>query len=100
MKHLLLRSPFRKEPALRFAHSCRSTLALFACMGLGLVTAGCGYEHGWLNPADAGRFKREPLLKPILSTLDTGYEEPNDQFTQATDVETDDLSAAEVDYVI
>src|SRR6188474_1237032 len=89
--------PLRKECALRLAQSL-SRFSLIACIAL--AAAGCGYEHGWLNPGDAGRHKKEPLLKPILSTLDTGYEEPNDQFTQAVDVEPEDLSAAEVDYVI
>src|SRR5687767_4060637 len=96
-----MRSLFRKEPALRFAHPSRlSHLSLITCVATALVAGGCGYEHGFLNPGDVGRHKREPLLKPILSTLDTGYEEPNDQFTQATDIEPQDLQAAEQDYVI
>jgi polysaccharide biosynthesis/export protein len=92
----------RKEPALRFAQCSRLPhFALLACLGVGLTAGGCGYEHGWLNPGDVGRHKKEPLLKPILSTLDTGYEEPNDQFTQAVDVDPEtDLNAAEVDYLI
>jgi polysaccharide export outer membrane protein len=88
-----------KELALRFAQRF-SPLAVLACIATAIIAGGCGYEHGFLNPADAGRYKTKPLLKPILSTLDTGYEEPNDQFTQAIDVEPEDLNAAEVDYVV
>jgi len=74
---------------------------MLACVAAGLVVGGCnGYEHGFLAPADAGRFKTEPLLKPIITTLDTGYEEPNDQFAQATDVQPDDLVASQQDYTI
>ena len=87
---------------MRFAHSSRlSKFTLLACVTAGLVAGGCnGYEHGFLAPADAGRFKNEPLLKPIITTLDTGFEEPNDLFAQATDVQPDDLVASQQDYTI
>ncbi len=88
---------------MRFAHSSRLTLSkltLLACVTTGLVAGGCGYEHGWLNPADAGRFKKEPLLRPIITTLDTGFEEPNDEFAQASDVTPDDLVAGQQDYTV
>ena len=86
---------------MRFAQSSRfSNAALIACVVAAFMAGGCGYEHGWLNPGDVGRFKKEPLLKPILSTLNTGFEEPNDQYANATDVEPADLVASETDYVI
>src|SRR5439155_10354910 len=69
-----------------------------------MVVGGCNttgdLRNGWLNPGEVGRFKKEPLLLPIVSTLDTGIEEPNDQFTQAQDVQPEDLAANEQDYVI
>src|SRR5688572_30535299 len=96
-----MRSSLRKEHALRLAHSSRlSHWTLFVCVATALVAGGCGYEHGFLNPADVGRYKKEPLLKPILSTLDTGYEEPNEQYTQSVDVEPEDLTSADQDYVV
>src|SRR5688500_12627155 len=96
-----MRSQFRKEPALRFAHSSSvSKRALIMCIAAAMVAGGCGYEHGWLNPAAVGRHKKEPLLKPILHTLDTGFEEPNDQFAQATEIEPEELNAQEQDDVV
>jgi polysaccharide export outer membrane protein len=69
-----------------------------------LAGAGCdSFGHlgnGFFNPAEMGRFKREPLLLPIVSTLDTGIEEPNDQFAKAEDVKPEDLVSTNQDYLI
>src|SRR4029450_6574641 len=80
----------RKERALRFARILRISpkFALTACLGaMLLAAAGCGatgnLANGCLNPGELGRFKKEPLMMPIVSSLDTGVEEPNDQFAQA-----------------
>src|SRR5438067_7775241 len=75
---------------------------------LGFVTAaalivGCThhpFENGFLDPSEVGRFKKEPLLRPILNSLETGIEEPNEEFATATDVRPEDLAAAPTDYVI
>ncbi len=79
-------------------------LALAACLAAALAAGGCDtfghLENGWFNPAEVGRFKKEPLLLPVVQTLDTGIEEPNDQFTQAQDVKPEDLTANETDYVV
>jgi protein involved in polysaccharide export with SLBB domain len=74
-------------------------MALAGCIAAALVAGGCETKS-WLNPGEVGRFKKEPLLRPIVSTLDTGIEEPNDQFAQATDVQPEDLVASDSDYVI
>ena len=69
---------------------------------LGAVAAalvGCETKS-FLNPGEVGRYKSEPLLLPIVSTLGTGIEEPSDEFKEATDVRPDDLTAEEQDYVI
>src|ERR1700722_8682519 len=41
-----------------------------------------------------------PLVKPVLDTLDPSIEEPDDLFTNATDVEPADLVPDEGDYHI
>jgi protein involved in polysaccharide export with SLBB domain len=70
----------------------------------GLVAGGCEHtgrlSKGWFNPGEVGRFQKEALLKPIVRTLDTGIEEPNDQFAQATEVTAADLVPTATDYVI
>jgi polysaccharide export outer membrane protein len=81
-------------------------LALTACLAVVSALAGAGcdsvghIENGWLNPGDVGRFKKQPLLMPIVNSLDTGIEEPNDQFAQASDPKPEDLVADNKDYVI
>ena len=76
-------------------------LALFAA---GALLTGCTAHHplenGFLDPSEVGRFKKEPLLRPILSTLETGIEEPNEEFTSAVDVKPEDLVASATDYII
>ena len=86
---------------MRPAHSHQVTLklALVGCMAAALVAGGCETK-GFFNPSEVGRFKHEPLLRPIVTTLDTGIEEPDDQFASAADVQPEDLVADERDYVI
>ncbi|MEO6434401.1 MAG: polysaccharide biosynthesis/export family protein [Tepidisphaeraceae bacterium] len=78
--------------------------ALAACLAAALVAGGCestgSLDKGWFNPGEVGRFGKEPLMLPIVSTLSTDYEEPNDQFSQAIDVAAEDLVAAPQDYVV
>ena len=81
---------------MRPAHSHQVTLklALVGCMAAALVAGGCETK-GFFNPSEVGRFKHEPLLRPIVTTLDTGIEEPDDQFASAADVQPEDLVADE-----
>jgi polysaccharide export outer membrane protein len=74
-------------------------LALVGCIAVAMAGAGCEVKS-FLNPGEVGRFKKQPLLVPILPDLGTGIEEPDDQFANATDVQPEDLIAEEVDYVI
>ncbi|HYO10094.1 MAG TPA: polysaccharide biosynthesis/export family protein [Tepidisphaeraceae bacterium] len=78
-------------------------LALVACLAATFAAGGCETKS-FLNPSEVGRFEKrrpnDPLLLPIVSTLETGVEEPNDQFANATDVQPDDLVAAQQDYVV
>lgn len=101
-KERIERSPL--VSARRSMKNISPKLALAACLAAALAAGGCDtfghLENGWFNPAEVGRFKKEPLLLPVVQTLDTGIEEPNDQFTQAQDVKPEDLVANEVDYVV
>ncbi len=82
-------------------------LACGALVALGMV--GCTtfdkdhdrYEpKGWFDPGAVGRWQGEPLLRPILPTLGTQFEEPDQGFANATDVRPEDLKVQAVDYVI
>ena len=66
-----------------------------------MIAGGCETKS-WFNPGEVGRYKHEPLLLPIVNSLsgETGIEEPNDQFAQASDVTADDLQSANQDYVV
>jgi protein involved in polysaccharide export with SLBB domain len=94
---------------LRFARITRISpkLALTACVAVlsALSAGGCtetfGHiENDWFNPGSVGRFKKQPLLMPIVNSLDTGVEEPNDQFASASDPKPEDTVASNQDYVI
>ncbi len=76
-------------------------IALAATVAVAMVAGGCETKS-WLNPGEVGRFQHEPLLLPIVNSLsgETGIEEPNEQFAQASDVTAEDLQAANQDYVI
>jgi polysaccharide export outer membrane protein len=64
-----------------------------------LLSMGVGCEvKSFIDPSEMGRMERTPLTMPILSTLDTGVEEPNDEFLNATDPTPQDLIATRVDY--
>jgi polysaccharide export outer membrane protein len=97
-----------KERALRFARiirvSPRLTLIAMLAVVSALACGGCetlGHiENDWFIPGAVGRFKKQPLLMPIVNTLDTGIEEPNEQFAQASDPKPEDLVADNKDYVI
>src|SRR5688500_8550772 len=92
-----------KEPALRLPSFSRVSpkIALAAAVAVAMVSGGCETKS-WLNPGEVGRFNHEPLLLPIVNSLsgETGIEEPNDEFAQASDVSAEDLQSANQDYVI
>jgi polysaccharide export outer membrane protein len=77
---------------------------ILALAAAGALLTGCTahgpFDNGFIDPSEVGRFKKQPLLMPILSSLETGIEEPNEEFTNATDVRPDDLVASAVDYII
>ncbi len=79
--------------ALFVQHSLRSA-ALAALLAMGV---GCEVKS-FLDPSEMGRYERQPLVLKILDTLDTGEEEPNTDFLNATDPLPEDLITNRVDY--
>jgi len=72
-----------------------------------LLLSGCGFDlnqagefNSFLDPGEIALrpLHSAPLVKPILETLDPSVEEPDDIFTNATDVTPDDLKPTEGDY--
>ncbi len=58
------------------------------------------WGNGFLNPGEMMRLGRQSLQLPILSSLGSGYDEPNEEFPQARNVEAADLRVDSSDYVI
>jgi protein involved in polysaccharide export with SLBB domain len=78
-------------------------------LALGLLCAGCDMlgldadrlQAGFLAPGEMMRANlRQPLMKPILETLSSGFDEPNEEYPNARNVEASDLVASGRDYVI
>jgi protein involved in polysaccharide export with SLBB domain len=69
-------------------------LAMFLGMSSGCETM------GFFDPTEMGRFNKSPIVVPILKNLDTGIEENDDRFTNATDVRAADLVVNKDDYTI
>jgi polysaccharide export outer membrane protein len=92
-----------RRPTLRV---CAAVLGLG---GLGLLSTGCdmlGLDAdrmgaGFIAPGEMMRFnQRQPLMKPILDTLSSGFDEPNEEYPNARNIEAADLVASAQDYVI
>lgn len=87
----------------------RSAAVLAAVVGLSFV-AGCAptsdlgaatdLKKGFIDPTAVGRFQQQPLVVPILSSLDRSIDVDVDQFRDATDVQPEDLTPSDQDYAI
>jgi protein involved in polysaccharide export with SLBB domain len=64
-----------------------------------MIAGGCETQS-FLDPSEMGSYSKKPLPVPILKNLDTGIEEPDEQFATAQDVQASDLVAVAQDYVI
>lgn len=65
------------------------------------IAIGTGCEtKSFIDPSELGRLKKDPLVLPILNSLETGIEEPVDLFADAGEITAEDLIANESDYVI
>jgi polysaccharide export outer membrane protein len=72
-----------------------------------LVLPGCytdpnqdRWGDGFIAPQEMMRLQHQPLMKEILSSLSSGYDEPNEEFPDARDVIASDLDVNAADYVI
>ena len=66
---------------------------------LALASVGCETKS-FLDPAQVGRFEKDPLTVPIMDNLGLGTDELDAQFVGARDVTADDLVESKVDYLI
>lgn len=80
--------------------------AALAVAGLSFAT-GCGTtgltdpSKGFIDPTEMGNFRGgDPLVLPIMNTLQGAVEEPQDEFLNAQDPRPEDLVADASDYVI
>lgn len=92
----------RPSTLLERAKSPRTLSVLARCVvSLGALAVFTGCEtKGFFAPGEVGRFEREPLVVPILKTLDPSVEENDKIFVNATDPTPADRKLQEVDYRI
>ncbi|MCP9861380.1 polysaccharide biosynthesis/export family protein [Cyanobium sp. Cruz-8H5] len=69
------------------------------------LLAGVAFQTGcevksFIDPSEVGRYNNQPLLLPILKKLDTGFDEPDDEWTNAVDPSPTDLVFTAKDYRI
>ena len=71
------------------------------CIGLLGLSSGCEVND-FINPGEPKIIdpNQKPLLVPVLDTLASGIEEPDTQFSNATDIEPGDLVPDITDYKI
>ncbi|HVT91120.1 MAG TPA: polysaccharide biosynthesis/export family protein [Tepidisphaeraceae bacterium] len=66
-----------------------------------LLSFGTGCEtQSYFDPTEMGRFGKTPIVVPILKNLDTGIEETDERFVNATEVRDSDLIVNKDDYTI
>ena len=63
------------------------------------LQTGCDVKS-FIDPSEVGRYNKQPLLLPILRKLDTGFDEPDDEWANATDPQAGDLVFTAKDYRI
>lgn len=67
------------------------------CSGVGATT---DLNKGFLDPTAVGRYQKQPLVVPILSSLDRSIDTDDENFRQATNVRPEDLEPGTSDYAI
>ena len=68
-------------------------------LGALLATGGCETKS-FLDPGVVGRWEKDPLVVPILDSLNMGTDETDSQFATARDVRESDLNESTRDYLI
>lgn len=66
---------------------------------LALLSVGCETKS-FIDPAQVGRWEKDPLVVPILDSLNLGTDELDSQFVGARDVKAEDLVDSQADYTI
>jgi len=86
----------RRNLALRLAVAAPLALLMTGCE----VYERAGEINSFFDPGEPLIRPRhsQPLVKPILDTIDPKIEEPNEQYANATDIQPDDLLPVEGDY--
>jgi len=85
----------------KHAGTATAAIAMYALVAM--VVAGCTGDNdpkGLLDPSVTGRWKHDALAVRILDHLDSGVEEPNDEFMNATEVRQEDLVSNPTDYTV
>jgi protein involved in polysaccharide export with SLBB domain len=84
---------FRTRTSRRTLAAITNGLALSA-----IVFAGGCETKSFIDPTELGRYKKDPLVLPIVNQLDPVAEGPEAQWTHATDPTADDLKPTVGDY--
>lgn len=72
-------------------------VGLAGCSGIGSTT---DLNKGFLDPTAVGRYQKQPLVVPILSTMDRSIDVDDDRFRTASEVRPEDLVPSDKDYAI
>jgi protein involved in polysaccharide export with SLBB domain len=73
--------------------------------GQGVVLAGLALNSGcdtkgFIDPSEMGRFKKDPLIMPVVSQVDPAAEESDKQWTESNEPTAEDMKLQNTDYHI
>lgn len=74
--------------------------SLIGCSNPPSTGALTDFRKGFLDPTAVGRYQKQPLVVPILSSLDRSVDTADEQFRNASDVRPEDLEPTGADYMI
>jgi len=74
--------------------------SLIGCSNPPSTGALTDFRKGFLDPTAVGRFQKQPLVVPILSSLDRSVDVADEQFRNANDVRPEDIEPTGSDYTI
>lgn len=85
-------SPNTRLAGRKLATVATSLVALLAMVGCDTMS--------FFDPSEMGRYGKTPVIVPILRNLDTGIDEGEEHFTNATEVRPSDMIVVKNDYMI